>query len=265
MRTLKRFSVLLLVILAAFLFPSCVSASPDHPATKKDPPAEIVASLGDTPIGIPMFRKAMVIQSSNVRIFFEQMHGVKLEIGSEEWEKEYDGITPISVLKKDALDEAVRLQCLLLLAEERGIIKSSDYDELVKYPVPSAIDAFDVTIDESDISTLAVYENDVFLKIMEMVKHALVKDVRERLTRDDIENYVVIHGVDVLKEYIRVNPKDEGDPARLIDGIMSDAQRLSVVKDVIQQEKYDALIEQKIQSFEVKINEGVYQGVRMSQ
>ena len=254
MKMISRIIPIMLVMLLVIGLGSCAQTD------QKPENSSVVVRLSGTPVSEAFFQKAMIIQANNVRIEFNQKHGVV--IGAEsEWGEEYDGVSPLSELKTAAMEEVKRLQAILLIAKERGIIKTADYDDLIERSASDVAGVFDKKVSEDEIASLPIYENDAFLKIMEITKHLLVKSVRDDINQKDIEGYVSSNDIDELSKYIRISPEEENDRSLLAANIVSNEQRFSVIKDVIQDEKCSELIDEKIRSFDVKINEEVYKEI----
>lgn len=252
----RRFLVLLMSVSIAVLLISCSFAGKAK--------EEAIASMGGENVELSLFKKIMDDQAYNVRVQFDGEYGIKLGDDPKEWEKEYKEGTPLDMLKELSLDEAEKTKAILLVARDRGLIKTTAYGDILKYDNESLKNAFKVKINEAEIGNLSIYDRDVFLRFMEIVKYELKKDVRNTVDREDIEDYVKKHGAGAIKDYVRISPGAEKDESRLVDDIVSNEQKFSVLKDLVRDDKYNGLIEQKIKSSATEVNEEVYRKVTFS-
>lgn len=88
-------------------------------------------------------RRAFVIDSYSI-------YGA--EYGEEFWDTKYSEETPIEMLKRIALNEAVRIKIQLLLAKEKGIIKNASYSALLE-----EMDTENSRRNENAINNIPVY------------------------------------------------------------------------------------------------------------
>ena len=244
--------------LLAFLYTGCllVSCAPAEYTNK-----EAVAWMDKEPIELTLFEKEMKNQEFNIRIHFNGRYGVRLDSEPEGWTKEYKEGVPLKLLKEAALEEAKKTKATLLVAREKGLIKTVSFYELQKYGAGNMEKAFKAGIGAEEVSVLSAGDRDVFARFMEIVKHELKKALREDTGAEDIKGLIRERGTGELENYMRLGPGDGADVDRLAGDIFADPQKLSVARDLIQEDKYNAAIRQKIESSQIKVNEEVYEKV----
>lgn len=120
---MKKFSyyrlIFLLYPLSFLLFIAC--------SNERD---EIVATVNGQPVTSTELRHWMLLKKAEVHAYFFRKYGAI--DGIDFWETRFGNELPSDILRKLALDQAVRFKIQQNLAFEMGIIENRSYDDLLK-------------------------------------------------------------------------------------------------------------------------------------
>ena len=223
-----------------------------------------VAKVGDEVIEQALVEELMNGSKGSIKLYFEEKYGVDLSEDPDAWTKAYgsDG-TPLNCLKEEALEQAVRIKTEMAYAKEKGLVKTTDFDELMNYQPENITEAFCVPVEKEEIPTLELYDTDVFGSYQEILDYVLSRTVRNDISDQEVKDYVAAEKAEGLKAYIRISEEEAADIELLTEHILSDAQRLSVVRDLIVSDKYEALMQEKTEGQKVERNTDVYEDLTL--
>ena len=91
--------------------------------------SEFVASLNNEPISKSELRHWMLLEKANVYNYFYRKYGV--QDSDEFWSEKQGGEIPLEKLKKTALGVAKRHKIQQVLALEKGIVRTINFDEIM--------------------------------------------------------------------------------------------------------------------------------------
>jgi len=89
----------------------------------------IVASVNQYPIYKSELRYWMLLQRAEVYNYYYKEFGI---VDSDDfWEQKVEGVSPLEMLKRLALEKAVRCKIQQILALEKGLVDQIDFDEII--------------------------------------------------------------------------------------------------------------------------------------
>ena len=88
-----------------------------------------VATINGEKVVLAEFQHWLSLNKFKVYSFFYKKFGVR---GSENfWQSTYGGYFPKDILKEIALKEIIRIKLQMILAKEKGILSTINYDQIV--------------------------------------------------------------------------------------------------------------------------------------
>lgn len=85
-----------------------------------------IAKINDVPISLPEFERAVRRNKSSVLHYFQEKYNV--EQTPEFWTTSFQGEIPAEMLKKQALDDSVRIKLRQLIAKEQDVVQDISYE-----------------------------------------------------------------------------------------------------------------------------------------
>lgn len=117
---------MLLVMVGAITLVAVFSMLPNEKKNQN----EVVATVEGESITSTEIRHWMLLNKTNVYNEFYRSHDATY--GDDFWTKEFEGETPLEMLKRRSLEDAVRYKMQQQLAKQSGIHTFMDFDELMR-------------------------------------------------------------------------------------------------------------------------------------
>lgn len=91
---------------------------------------DAVAQVNGTPVTLAEFEQALNRQRATVIGYFHRTYGA--DYGEQFWQRDYNGETPLSMVKERALQELTRTKVELDLAKQYGLLPGTSHEDLQK-------------------------------------------------------------------------------------------------------------------------------------
>ncbi|BBH21552.1 hypothetical protein Back11_28970 [Paenibacillus baekrokdamisoli] len=98
-----------------------------YPREQTDSP---VATVNGEPISVYEFNQRMRMNRTRILLHFQTQYGAQET--PEFWTSSFDGEVPLEMLKKEALDECIRIKLQQLLARDKGLVQDISYAAFLK-------------------------------------------------------------------------------------------------------------------------------------
>jgi len=205
---------------------------------KKKP--EIVAWLNNEPITNSELKHWMLLEKANVYNYFYRKYGV----GDSKhfWTQKYGNEIPLEMLKELAIENAKRCKIQQILALEKGIIKTTSFDEITK-------EMEKVNAERKK----KVEKGEPIYGPVQFTSRTYFYHVFDKMVID-LKNKFSKHELKPDNEELMIMQKDKGQPSKDILGFL-------IMQYV--ENNYDRYIDKLMIGFDIKVNKDVYEKISL--